>query len=79
MTFLYTIIAIALIHTLFLLFPVYRDEALDVYSWTPWKEKEYVLFKKAIGNNKAIKVVAGAVALFKVIKQPRIKSRDIDK
>ena len=56
MIFLYTIIAIALIHTLFLLFPVYRDEALDVYSWTPWKEKEYVLFKKAIGNNNAIKV-----------------------
>lgn len=56
MTLLYTIIAISLIHTLFLLFPVYRDEALDVYLWTPWKEKEYVLFKKAIGNNKAIRV-----------------------
>ena len=56
MIFVYIIVAITIVHTLFLLYPVYRDEAMDIYSWTPWKEKEYVLFKKAIGNNKAVTV-----------------------
>lgn len=55
MTFVYIIIVIAIVHAIFLLYPVYRDEALDVYSWTPWTEHEYVLFKKVIGNNKAVK------------------------
>ena len=56
MIFVYIIVAITIVHTLFLLYHVYRDEAMDIYSWTPWKEKKYVLFKKAIGNNKAVKV-----------------------
>ena len=41
----YIICSIAVVHTLFLLYPVYRDEALDIYSWKPWTEKDYVLFK----------------------------------
>ena len=56
MTLFYIIIAITFIHALFLLFSVYRDEALEVYSWIPWKEKEYVLFKKAFGNKKIVKL-----------------------
>lgn len=56
MTFVYIIIVITIVHAIFLLYPVYRDEALDVYSWTPWTEHEYVLFKKVTGNNKAVKI-----------------------
>ena len=56
MTFFCIIIVITIAHAIFLLFPVYRDEALDVYSWTPWTEHEYVLFKKVTGNNKAVKI-----------------------
>ena len=56
MTFVYIIIAITIVHTIFLLYPVYRDEALDVYSWTPWTEHDYMLFKKVTGNNKAVKI-----------------------
>ena len=56
MILVYIIVAIAIAHALFFLYPVYRDEALDIYSWRPWTEKNYVLFKKAIGNNKAVKV-----------------------
>ena len=44
MTLIYFIVGIAIIHAIFLLYPVYRDEALDVYTWTPWTEKEYTLF-----------------------------------
>ena len=56
MTFFCIIIVITIAHAIFLLFPVYRDEALDVYSWTPWTEHEYVLYKKVTGNNKAVKI-----------------------
>ena len=56
MTFFCIIIVITIAHAIFLLFPVYRDEALDVYSWTPWTEHEYVLFKKVTGNDKAVKI-----------------------
>lgn len=56
MKFVYIIILITIVHAIFLLYPVYRDEALDVYSWTPWTEHEYVLFKKVTGNNKAVKI-----------------------
>lgn len=55
MIWIYIIFSIGVVHTLLLLYPVYRDEALDVYSWTPWTEHEYVLFKKVTGNNKAVK------------------------
>lgn len=55
MTLLYFFIAITLIHALFLLYPVYRDEILDVYLWTPWNDEKYVLFKKVISNNKVAK------------------------
>ena len=56
MEFVYIIILITIVHVIFLLYPVYRDEALDVYSWTPWTEHEYELFKKVTGNNKAVKI-----------------------
>ena len=56
MTLVYIIIVITIVHAIFLLYPVYRDEALDVYSWTPWTEHEYVLFKKVTGNDKAVKI-----------------------
>lgn len=56
MTLVYIIIVITIVHAIFLLYPVYRDEALDVYSWTPWTEHEYVLYKKVTGNNKAVKI-----------------------
>ena len=56
MKFVYIIILITIVHAIFLLYPVYRDEALDVYSWTPWTEHEYVLFKKVTGNNKAVRI-----------------------
>ena len=56
MEFVYIIILITIVHVIFLLYPVYRDEVLDVYSWTPWTEREYVLFKKVTGNNKAVKI-----------------------
>ena len=56
MTLIYIIVGILIVHALFLLYPVYRDEALDVYAWTPWTEKNYTLFKKVTGNNKAIKI-----------------------
>lgn len=49
-------IAIVIAHLGFLLYPVYRDEVLDAYSWTPWTEKEYALFKKVMGNSKAVKM-----------------------
>ena len=50
------IVAFVIVHLLFLLYPVYRDEALDIYSWKPWTEKDYVLFKSVTGNNKAVKM-----------------------
>ena len=56
MTLIYILVGIAVVHALFLLYPVYRDEAMDVYSWTPWTEKEYALFRKVTGNNKAVKM-----------------------
>ena len=56
MTLVYIIIVITIVHAIFLLYPVYRDEALDVYSWTPWTEHEYLLFKKVTGNNKAVNI-----------------------
>ena len=52
----YIICSIAVVHALFLINPVYRDEALDIYSWKPWTEKNYVLFKSVTGNNKAVKM-----------------------
>ena len=56
MTLIYIIVGIAIIHAIFLLYPVYRDEALDVYTWTPWTEKEYALFRKLTGNAMAVKI-----------------------
>lgn len=56
MTLIYIIVGIAIIHAIFLLYPVYRDEALDVYTWTPWTEKEYALFRKVTGNTMAVKI-----------------------
>ena len=50
------IVAVVIVHLLFLLYPVYRDEALDIYSWKPWTEKDYMLFKSVTGNNKALKM-----------------------
>lgn len=50
------IVAVVIVHLLFLLYPVYRDEALDIYTWTPWTEKEYVLFRKVTGSSKAVKI-----------------------
>ena len=50
------IVAVVIVHLLFLLYPVYRDEALDIYSCKPWTEKDYVLFKSVTGNNKAVKM-----------------------
>ena len=56
MTLICIFVIIFTIHALFLLYPVYRDEALDVYTWTPWTEKEYVLFRKVTGSSKAVKI-----------------------
>lgn len=56
MILVYIIIAVVIVHLLFLLYPVYRVEALDIYSWKPWTEKDYVLFKSVTGNNKAVKM-----------------------
>jgi len=56
MTLICVLVVFLIIHALFLLYPVYRDEALDVYTWTPWTEKEYVLFRKVTGNSKAVKI-----------------------
>ena len=56
MIWIYIICSIAVVHALFLINPVYRDEALDIYSWKPWTEKDYVLFKSVTGNNKAVKM-----------------------
>ena len=53
---IYIICSIAVVHALFYIYPVYRDEALDIYSWKPWTEKNYVLFKSVTGNNKAVKM-----------------------
>ena len=56
MIWIYIICSIAVVHALFFIYPVYRDEALDIYSWKPWTEKDYVLFKSVTGNNKAVKM-----------------------
>lgn len=56
MIWIYIICSIAVVHALFLINSVYRDEALDIYSWKPWTEKDYVLFKSVTGNNKAVKM-----------------------
>ena len=56
MILIYIIVGIVIVHALFLLYPVYRDEALDVYAWTPWTEKNYALFKKVTSKNKAVKI-----------------------
>ena len=53
---IYIICSIAVVHALFLIYSVYRDETLDIYSWKPWTEKDYVLFKSVTGNNKAVKM-----------------------
>lgn len=53
---IYIICSIAVVHALFLIYSVYRDETLDIYSWKPWTEKNYVLFKSVTGNNKAVKM-----------------------
>ena len=29
---------------------------MDVYTWTPWTEKEYALFRKVTGNTMAVKI-----------------------
>ena len=50
------LVFIVIVHALFLLYPEYRDEAWAVYVWTPWTEKDYVLFKKFTRNNKAVKI-----------------------
>jgi hypothetical protein len=56
MILIYIIVGIVIVHALFLLYPVYRDEALDVYAWTPWTEKNYALFKKVTSKNKEVKI-----------------------
>ncbi len=56
MTLICILVVILIIHALCLLYPVYRDEALNIYTWTPWTEKNYVLFKSVTGNNKAVKM-----------------------
>ena len=56
MILIYIIVGIVIVHALFLLYPVYRDEALDVYAWTPWTEKNYALFKRVTSKNKAVKI-----------------------
>lgn len=56
MILIFIILVIAIVHALFLLYPVYRDEAWDVYAWTPWTEKNYALFKKVTGNNKQVRI-----------------------
>ena len=56
MTLICILVVILIIHALLLLYPVYRDEVLDVYTWTPWTEKEYVLFRKVTSNSKAVKI-----------------------
>ena len=56
MIWIYIICSIAVVHALFLIYPVYRDETLDIYSWKPWTEKNYVLFKSVTENNKAVKM-----------------------
>ena len=48
MIWIYIICSIAVVHALFLINPVYRDEALDIYSWKPWTEKDYVLFNPTL-------------------------------
>lgn len=56
MALIYILVCITIVHALFLLYPVYRDEALDFYAWTPWTEKNYTLFKKVTSNNQAINI-----------------------
>ena len=56
MTSFYILIGIVIVHALFLLYPVYRDEALDIYTWTPWTEEKYALFRKMTGNNKQVRI-----------------------
>lgn len=56
MMLIYILASIVVIHVLILLYPVYKDETLEIYTWTPWTEKEYALFKKATDNNKAVKI-----------------------
>lgn len=56
MTLVYILAGIAVVHALFLLYPVYRDEALDIYTWTPWTEENYALFRKVTGNNKQVRI-----------------------
>lgn len=55
MILIYILVGVVIIHALFLLYPLYRDETLDVYTWTPWTEKEYALLRRAAGNNKAVR------------------------
>lgn len=56
MTLAYILAAIAVVHVLFLLYPVYRDEVWDIYTWTPWTEKNYALFRKVTGNNNQVRI-----------------------
>ena len=56
MILIFIILVIAIVHALFLLYPVYRDEALDIYTWTPWTEEKYALFRKMTGNNKQVRI-----------------------
>ncbi len=54
MILIYILVGVVIIHALFLL-SLYRDETLDVHTWTPWTEKEYALLRRAAGNNKAVR------------------------
>ena len=56
MILIYCLVGIVMIHILFLFFPIYREEVLDVYLWTPWTDDKYVLFRKAIGGHEAVKI-----------------------
>ena len=48
-------LGIVIVQVLFRIYLVCRDEAF-VYTWMPWTEKDYVLFKKVPGNNRQVKV-----------------------
>lgn len=56
MTLIYILVGVVVIHALFLLYPLYRDETLEVYTWTPWTEEKYALLKQVAGNNKMVRI-----------------------
>lgn len=49
----YIIIGILVVHGLFLLSPIYRDETLEIYTMTPWTEKKYVMYKTFLNKKDA--------------------------